>query len=218
MRYKLSEPRQPSLEEMLSDPIVWMVMKSDGVDEHELRSLLKRVAADLVVGGASTSGVETMAEPSGGYRRGVGIMLLNNRNEVLVGQRTDAEGDAWQMPQGGIDPGETPRQAALRELGEEVGTDKAEILAESRVLHRYDLPSEIAGRMWGGRFRGQTQIWFAMRFLGEDIDINIATEHPEFDTWKWVAPGEWPDLIVPFKRAIYVAILDEFREHLDPKR
>jgi putative (di)nucleoside polyphosphate hydrolase len=125
---------------------------------------------------------------------------------------------AWQMPQGGIDPGETPRQAALRELGEEVGTDKAEILAESRVLHRYDLPSEIAGRMWGGRFRGQTQIWFAMRFLGEDIDINIATEHPEFDTWKWVAPGEWPDLIVPFKRAIYVAILDEFREHLDPKR
>jgi len=88
MRYKPSEPRQPSLEEMLSDPIVWMVMKSDGVDEHELRSLLKRVAADLVVGGASTSGVETMAEPSGGYRRGVGIMLLNNRNEVLVGQRT----------------------------------------------------------------------------------------------------------------------------------
>jgi putative (di)nucleoside polyphosphate hydrolase len=123
---------------------------------------------------------------------------------------------AWQMPQGGIDPGETPRQAALRELCEEVGTGKAEIIAESRVLHRYDLPAEIAGRMWGGRFRGQTQIWFAMRFLGKDVDINIATEHPEFNAWKWVAPGEWPELIVPFKRAIYVAILDEFRHLLDP--
>ena len=123
---------------------------------------------------------------------------------------------AWQMPQGGIDPGETPRQAALRELGEEVGTDKAEIIGESRVLHRYDLPPEIAGRMWSGRFRGQKQIWFAMRFTGADFDINIATEHPEFDAWKWVASAELPDLIVPFKRAIYVALLDEFGEHLGP--
>jgi putative (di)nucleoside polyphosphate hydrolase len=121
---------------------------------------------------------------------------------------------AWQMPQGGIDPGETPREAAMRELCEETGTDKAEIIAESRVLHRYDLPVEIAGRMWGGRFRGQKQIWFAMRFTGEDIDINLATEHPEFDVWEWVAADELPGLIVPFKRAIYIAILEEFREHL----
>jgi putative (di)nucleoside polyphosphate hydrolase len=123
---------------------------------------------------------------------------------------------AWQMPQGGIDPGETPRKAALRELREEVGSDKAEIIAESRVLHRYDLPVEIAGRMWGGRFRGQKQIWFAMRFTGEDVDIDPATEHPEFDAWKWVAAHELPELIVPFKRDIYVAVLDEFREHLAP--
>jgi putative (di)nucleoside polyphosphate hydrolase len=121
---------------------------------------------------------------------------------------------AWQMPQGGIDPGETPRAAALRELGEEVGTDKAEIVGESRVLHRYDLPAEIAGRMWGGRFRGQQQLWFAMRFLGEDGDIDVATEHPEFDAWKWAAPAELPGLVVPFKRAIYVAVLDEFRAYL----
>ena len=121
---------------------------------------------------------------------------------------------AWQMPQGGIDPGEGPREAALRELAEEVGTDKAEIVAESRVLHRYDLPSQIAGQMWGGRFRGQKQLWFALRFTGDDCDINIATEHPEFDAWKWVAPAVLPELIVPFKRAIYLAILEEFGEHL----
>jgi putative (di)nucleoside polyphosphate hydrolase len=121
---------------------------------------------------------------------------------------------AWQMPQGGIDPGETPREAALRELLEEVGTDKAEIVAESRVLHRYDLPAEIARGMWDGRFRGQKQIWFALRFMGTDADINVRTEHPEFDAWKWVAPAELPGLIVPFKRAIYEAILDEFRAYL----
>jgi putative (di)nucleoside polyphosphate hydrolase len=123
---------------------------------------------------------------------------------------------AWQMPQGGIDPGETPREAAIRELCEETGTDKAEIVAESRVLHRYDLPVEVAGQMWAGRFRGQKQLWFAMRFTGEDADINLATEHPEFDAWKWVTAEELPGLIVPFKRAIYVAVLDEFREHLTP--
>ena len=123
---------------------------------------------------------------------------------------------AWQMPQGGIDPNETPREAALRELCEEVGTGKAEIVAESHMLHRYDLPVEIAGQMWGGRFRGQKQLWFAMRFTGDDIDINIATEHPEFDAWKWVAAEELTRLIVPFKRAIYLAVLEEFREFLAP--
>lgn len=123
---------------------------------------------------------------------------------------------AWQMPQGGIDPDETPREAALRELCEEVGTGKAEIVAESHMLHRYDLPVEIAGQMWGGRFRGQKQLWFAMRFTGDDIDINIATEHPEFDAWKWVAAEELTRLIVPFKRAIYLAVLEEFREYLAP--
>jgi putative (di)nucleoside polyphosphate hydrolase len=134
---------------------------------------------------------------------------------VFVGCRADMPAglSAWQMPQGGIDPGETPAQAAMRELAEETGTDKAEIVAESRDWYCYDVPADIAGRMWGSRFRGQAQKWFFMRFLGDDEDINIDTEHREFSAWKWVTPAELPELIVPFKRAIYVAVIEEFRCH-----
>ena len=121
---------------------------------------------------------------------------------------------AWQMPQGGIDPGETPQAAALRELAEETGIDKAEIVAESRDWHCYDIPAEVAAARWGGRYRGQRQKWFVMRFLGDDGDIDIATADAEFAEWKWVDPAELPDLIVGFKRAIYVALIEEFREHL----
>jgi len=144
-------------------------------------------------------------------------MLQNRQREVLVGRRLDMPmSPAWQMPQGGIDLGETPRQAALRELKEEIGTDKAEIVAESRVWLKYDLPVELAGGMWGGRYRGQQQKWFVMRFTGSDDDINLATEHPEFDAWQWVASEQLPNLIVPFKRQLYIDILAEFREHCAP--
>lgn len=148
------------------------------------------------------------------YRPGVGIMLINREGRVFVGRRADvpAVPAAWQMPQGGIDPGETPRQAAWRELREEVGTDKAEILGETREWLHYDLPVGIAGRPWGGRWRGQRQKWFAMRFTGADGDIDLAADrHPEFDAWKWVAPERLPELIVPFKRLLYVAVLGELR-------
>jgi putative (di)nucleoside polyphosphate hydrolase len=211
MRDKPFEPHQPSLEEMLSDPIVWMVMKSDKVEEHELRSLLKRVAADLAAGGPNSSEVETTAAPSPDYRRGVGIMLLNHRNEVLVGQRADAKGDAWQMPQGGIGEDEDPRDAAFRELKEEIGTDKAQIIAESKAWLRYDLPPERRKR-WDGRWQGQQQKWFVMRFQGVDTDINVATEHPEFSAWKWVPLEHLPDLIVSFKRQLYLDLLQELGE------
>jgi putative (di)nucleoside polyphosphate hydrolase len=148
------------------------------------------------------------------YRPAVGIMLLNRHGEVFVGRRTDMPVmPAWQMPQGGIDPGEAPRQAAMRELEEEIGTAKAVILGESRVWLKYDLPVELAGGIWGGRYRGQRQKWFVMRFIGSNADINLATEHPEFDAWQWVAPERLPDLIVPFKRQLYIDILAEFREH-----
>jgi putative (di)nucleoside polyphosphate hydrolase len=121
---------------------------------------------------------------------------------------------AWQMPQGGIDAGETPTQAALRELYEETGTDKAEIVAETRGWLHYDLPPPIAVTAWRGRFRGQRQKWFLMRFEGEDSDIDLTRHDAEFDLWKWVAPAELPGLIVAFKRPVYVALLDEFREQL----
>ena len=144
------------------------------------------------------------------YRPCVGIMLIDRSGRVFVAQRIDTPGEAWQMPQGGIEPGESPNYAALRELHEEIGTDKAEILAESRDWRRYDLPAELVPRLWGGRYRGQEQKWFALRFLGEDSDIDIATEVPEFHAWRWAEMAELPDIIVPFKHQIYQEVIAEF--------
>ena len=151
----------------------------------------------------------TIARPTA-YRPCVGIMLVNPENKVFVARRIDMTSDAWQMPQGGIDPGEEPRDAALRELREETGTDKAVIIGESGVWMNYDLPVEMIGQLWKGRYRGQTQKWFLMRFTGVDSDINIATETPEFTEWKWIEPAQLPDVIVPFKRNIYRQVLAEF--------
>ncbi|HTT80736.1 MAG TPA: RNA pyrophosphohydrolase [Stellaceae bacterium] len=151
------------------------------------------------------------------YRPGVGILLLNRERQVFVGRRIGMPAGLapWQMPQGGVDAGEEPRTAVLRELAEEIGTDKADILGETRDWLHYDIPAEIAGDLWGGKFRGQRQKWFAMRFLGEDRDINLAADsHPEFDAWQWVAPARLPELAVPFKRRLYLDVLDEFRGYL----
>lgn len=145
------------------------------------------------------------------YRRGVGIMLLNRENDVFVAQRIDMPSSAWQMPQGGIDDGEDPEAAAWREMAEEVGTDKAELLAQSRDWHRYDLPADLVPRLWKGRYRGQEQKWFAFRFLGDDRDIDIETENPEFSAWRWAAFAELPSIIVPFKRQLYLQLVEEFR-------
>ena len=144
------------------------------------------------------------------YRRGVGIMLINPFGLVFVAKRIDMPSDAWQMPQGGIDTGETPLVAAKREMLEEIGTDKGEFIAESAGWYTYELPPELIGLIWGGRYRGQEQKWFVVRFTGTDADINIATEHPEFLDWKWAELSHLPDLIVPFKRALYQDIVREF--------
>ncbi|SOD94674.1 RNA pyrophosphohydrolase [Caenispirillum bisanense] len=143
------------------------------------------------------------------YRKCAGLMLVNDQGLVFVARRKDTP-DAWQMPQGGIDKGETPHEAALRELEEEIGTAKAEIVAESSQWLRYDLPEDLIGKVWKGKYRGQEQKWFLLRFTGEDADIDIATRHPEFDAWKWAPVDELPSMIVAFKRPIYEALVAEF--------
>lgn len=150
------------------------------------------------------------------YRPCVGIMLMNEDKKVLVGQRRDNAGDAWQMPQGGIDPGESPMQAAFRELEEEVGTAQASIIAESPEWLTYDLPDDLASVFWGGKYRGQIQRWFLMRLLvGEDA-LTVHTSDPEFRALSWVEPATLPEIIVPFKRSVYEAVLSTFSTYLDP--
>lgn len=150
------------------------------------------------------------------YRPCVGVMLVNSDGRVFVGKRIDnKEGDAWQMPQGGIDEDEDLRVAALRELAEETGLSESlvTIIAQAREEMLYDLPDELIGKLWKGQYRGQRQIWFLARFAGEDGDIRLDAHEPaEFCEWKWVAPETLPDLIVPFKKRVYRAVLDEFRE------
>lgn len=144
------------------------------------------------------------------YRPCVGITLFNEQGLVFVGERIDTPG-AWQMPQGGVDPGETPEETALRELGEEVGTNKAEIIKIAPRKIRYDLPDHLIMSLWNGKFRGQEQTWVAARFTGQDSDINLnAFDPPEFTDWQWVNLAETLDLIVPFKRDIYRDIIDMF--------
>lgn len=150
------------------------------------------------------------------YRPCVGIMLVNAAGLVFVGRRIDnREGDWWQMPQGGIDKGEAPRDAALRELAEEVGArpEHVSLIDTMREPVRYDLPEELMGKLWGGKYRGQEQVWYLARFTGTDADIDLdAHDPPEFCDWKWVEPDQLPDLIVPFKKRVYRAVLEEFRD------
>jgi putative (di)nucleoside polyphosphate hydrolase len=143
-------------------------------------------------------------------------MIVNRDDKVFVGQRIDTDLDAWQMPQGGIDPGEDAAAAALREVGEETGIAPAhlELIAEAPDELFYDLPPELVGKMWRGKWRGQRQRWFLFRFTGPDSDVNIATQHPEFRAWRWVDPADLPALIVPFKQQLYRDVLAAFRKHL----
>lgn len=148
--------------------------------------------------------------PQPGYRPCVGLVLINPAGHVFIGERRGPVLDAWQMPQGGVDPGEDPRAAARRELREEVGTERAELMGESRYWYAYDLPPELIPPHWGSRYRGQSQKWFAFRFTGTDGDIDIAAHEPEFVRWRWARPDEVLHLAVAFKRPIYQAVLEEF--------
>jgi putative (di)nucleoside polyphosphate hydrolase len=145
------------------------------------------------------------------YRPCVGIMLINADGKVFAGKRIDQTVEGWQMPQGGIDDGESPRQAALRELMEEAGTDKAQIVAERPDWLTYDLPEHLVGIAFKGKYRGQKQKWFLARFTGQDGDIDLHAHEPEFSDWQWFDLDELPKRIVPFKRPTYEAVIEGFR-------
>ena len=150
------------------------------------------------------------------YRPAAGMMLLNRDGKVFVAQRLDSSLEAWQMPQGGLDEGEDAQAGVLRELEEETGIapDKVEIIARCPVELTYDLPDDLVGKLWKGKWRGQRQTWFLARFTGEDSDIDLATPHPEFRAWRWLEPGELPATIVPFKKKLYEDVLAAFAEWL----
>jgi len=145
------------------------------------------------------------------YRRGVGIVLVNSQGRVFVAERLDTPG-AWQMPQGGIDKDERPRAAALRELQEEIGTNRARIITVTPTWLRYDLPAELQSKVWKGKYRGQEQKWYLMRFTGADSDIKLDGAHPEFGAWKWLPFTHLPRVIVGFKREIYKQVVAAFKE------
>ena len=160
---------------------------------------------------------------SSAFRLGVGIMLVNADKKVFVGRRIDQtrqkENDivskVWQMPQGGIDSGEHLKEALWREMDEEIGCSKGEIIAESKEWYSYDLSLDLQIRLWGGRFQGQKQKWFLVKFLGEEKDINLNTHYPEFSSWKWVDCDELIDIIVPFKKELYKKIVGEFKWYFE---
>ena len=148
-------------------------------------------------------------------RTGVGIIVLNNDNQVFVGKRKDNPGDKWQMPQGGVDKGEDFITAMRRELIEETSIKNIKILKEIQNMYQYELPNNLIGIIWKGKFRGQRQKWFITKFLGKDDEINLNTQHPEFIDWKWIDPQDLPEVIVDFKKKLYLNLLKEIKQVID---
>ncbi|MEI6099227.1 MAG: RNA pyrophosphohydrolase [Alphaproteobacteria bacterium] len=163
-----------------------------------------------------TDAAATIQPGSLPYRPCVGVTMVNPQGLIWAGRRLDSTAEAWQMPQGGIDAGETPRAAALRELHEETGIAAGSVTLLAKTHHwlTYDLPPELLGKVWGGKYRGQRQKWFLFRFDGDDSQVNIARAHPEFAEWRWITAAEMLAAIVPFKRRVYEQVIASFRAHL----
>lgn len=203
---------KPDFVMLLAEPEIRLLMRADNVNESELLRMLGSVSVRLRKDNTKDRkgpGYRVTNTEARKYRRGVGVLLINGKNEIFIARRIDV-GDAWQMPQGGIDSRESAEQAAFRELKEEIGTNNATIIALSRGWFYYDVPEDIAKKAWGGRWKGQRQKWFVMRFNGTDAEINLATEHPEFDAWRWTSIAELRSLAVTFKRDLYASLLEEF--------
>ena len=145
-------------------------------------------------------------------RSGVGVIILNNENKVFVGKRKDNPIDKWQMPQGGVDKGENFLTAMKRELFEETSIKNIKVIKEINEFFEYELPENLVGKIWKGRFRGQKQKWFIARFLGEEAEINLKTQNPEFIEWKWISPNKLPEVIVDFKKDLYLKLLDRIKK------
>jgi putative (di)nucleoside polyphosphate hydrolase len=209
---------EQSLITLLAEPEIRMLMQADRVDVQNLMTELNAISAllrkkTLAIAGNKAESAQKphrTASNDKSYRAGVGIILLNRQGQVFVAQRVDVKGEAWQMPQGGINHGERAREAALRELREEIGTDDADVIAESKEWFYYDVPPDIARNAWGGKWRGQRQKWFVMIFKGQDSDIGLATEQPEFNAWRWISPQQLSALAVSFKRQLYLDLMGEF--------
>ena|SRR6056300_601689 len=147
------------------------------------------------------------------YRSGVGMMVFNDKKKIFVGRRIDNQ-KAWQMPQGGVDKNENFEDAAKRELFEETGIQSIRIVQQSKKEYVYDLPKNLIGKIWKGKYKGQRQYWFLIKFLGPDSEINIHQNKPEFSEWKWVDMKDLPELIVPFKKNLYLSVIDEFSKSI----
>ena len=195
---------------LLADPVTALAMQADGVESTSLHILLSRTFL------ATYRSAKAYSRAPTGYRRGVGIALFDSIGRVLIARRIDVADGGWQFPQGGIDPGETLEEAAKRELLEEIGTSNAEIVSDVPGWLRYDLPENLLGKTWGGAWRGQRQRWLAMRFVGQDADINVATHHPEFAEWRWAELADVPALIVDFKRPVYEKVCTAFAAFAGP--
>jgi putative (di)nucleoside polyphosphate hydrolase len=206
-----NEQLEAELVALLSEPEVRLLMHADRVDENDVLRMLRAVSIQLRRDSEDREDASPMSSSvEARYRPGVGIVLLNLKNEIFVGRRSDLLEEVWQLPQGGIEQGETPLVAALRELKEETGIENVEVLAESGRWVYYRVPDELAAKAWDGRWIGQRQKWFVMLFRGWDFEINIDAEAPEFNAWRWMPVHDLLDLAASFKRHVYAEIVGEF--------